>query len=353
MSMEPREPASVRVRPRQLLWALAGGLVAVTAAAAWLRTGALDLPSPPDTSLAQSGLAGLDDLARLDAFLRGGDNTDLTGAAARLDASTLEAAHLIRRGFADVEQGDVVAGLERAREGVRRDPGNLVFGNAYRMLVFRLRREFLLDAGAHAVLAPTFPPHLEHQPIAFFEQLAAEQPVYPVRLQLALAWVDEMLLFPALEIKAPSSVQSVGILSQLLQAEPGYVPALYARGMNHLHRPARLVWPESEHTPPDAAARDLALCVAIGRKFGAGSRRLQANLALALGDAHVKAGRYGVARSWWQIAQNLSHDAGLQAAVRRRYGWRDDEMIDRLEADLDRARSQLELPMTDLALMWS
>jgi hypothetical protein len=221
------------------------------------------------------------------------------------------------------------------------------------MLVFRLRREFLLEASAHGVLVPAFPPHLERQPIAFFEQLVRQHPLPTVHLQLALAWVDEMLLFPALEIKAPSSVQSVQILTELLQTEPGYVPALYARGMNHLHRPARLVWPEAEHTPPDAAARDLGLCVALGRKFDAGSRRLQASLALALGDAYVKAGRYGVARSWWQIAQNLSHDDGVQSAVRRRYSWQDDEMIDRLEEDLDRARSQLELPMTDLALMWS
>jgi hypothetical protein len=66
----------------------------------------------------------------------------------------------------------------------------------------------------------------------------------------------------------------------------------------------------------------------------------------------VKAGRYDLARSWWQIAQNLSSDEEVQAGVRRRYGWQDEEILDRLEEELDRARAQLDRPMTDLALMW-
>lgn len=332
------------------------GPVAVTAfflavLAAWMRGGALDLPPvPAGLGLEATGLDDLEALGRLDAFVRGG-----AGSAA-LDGfgeATCEAAQLVRRGFEDTAQGYIVGGLERVRDGLRHDPSNLVLGNAYRMLVFRLRRDFLLQASANGQLTPSFPPHLQGQPIELFEELTTSHAEPSVRLQLALAWVDEMLLFPALEIKAPSSVESVDILSHLLQQTPGYVPALYARGMNHLHRPARLVWPESEKTPPDAAARDFKLCIAIGRRFGVGSPHLQARLAVALGDAYVKAGRLGVARSWWQIAQNLSSDAEVQDAVHRRYGWRDEEVLERLEEDLDRARSQLDTPMTDLALMWS
>jgi hypothetical protein len=137
------------------------------------------------------------------------------------------------------------------------------------------------------------------------------------------------------------------------QGERSYVPALFARGLNHLHRPARLVWPESRKTDQDAAAEDIARCVAIGRKLGVGSARLQAALAISLGDSYVKAGRYGVARSWWQIAQNLCHDADTRDAVRRRFGWPDEEMLDRLEKELDEARGELDHPMTDLALMWN
>ena len=93
--------------------------------------------------------------------------------------------------------------------------------------------------------------------------------------------------------------------------------------------------------------------MAIGRKLGVGSARLQAIMAMTLGDAYVKAGRFGVARSWWQIAQNLCHDDDMQQAVRRRYAWNDEEILDQLEAELDRARTNLEQPMTDLAMMWN
>jgi hypothetical protein len=113
------------------------------------------------------------------------------------------------------------------------------------------------------------------------------------------------------------------------------------------------VWPETNKTPPDAAVRDIARCVAIGRKLKVGSSRLQSTLAMTLGDAYVKAGRLGVARSWWQIAQNLCHEDDIQQAVRRRYAWTDEEILDRLEEELDRARMELDRPMTDLALMWN
>jgi tetratricopeptide (TPR) repeat protein len=148
-------------------------------------------------------------------------------------------------------------------------------------------------------------------------------------------------------------VESVKILTQLIEGQdPYYVPALYGRGLNHLHRPARLVWPEADKTPPDAAVQDISRCIAIGRKFGVGSPRLQATLAISLGDAYVKIGKYSNARSWWQIAQNLCPEASVQAAVRRRYAWKDEEILDRLEEELDRARGALDTPMTDLRIMW-
>jgi hypothetical protein len=149
-------------------------------------------------------------------------------------------------------------------------------------------------------------------------------------------------------------VQAVDLLTGVIEKDnPGYVPALFARGLNHLHRPARLIWPESARTPQDAAVRDIGKCVAIGRRFGAGSPRLQATLSICLGDAYVKAGRLSVARSWWQIAQNLCRDDDLTAAIRRRYAWQNEEILDRLEEELDRGRSELNHPMTDLALMWN
>lgn len=306
-------------------------VVVVTAALAWSRVGLLDLPHIPSTvSPDSAGLGGLHFARELDVAARKTIESDRTK-------------------LSDPDQR-----LEEIRARVRKSPESLAMGNAYRLEVFRLRRDFLNESRTRGEITPKFPPHLDRQPIAFFEELVREHPSRETKLQLALAWVDEMLLFPALEIKAPSSVQSVDILTEILD-EPGneyYVPALFARGLNHLHRPSRLVWPETNKTPLDAAVQDISKCVAIGRKLKVGSTHLQAILAMTLGDAYVKAGRLSVARSWWQIAQNLSHDDDIQQAVRRRYAWGDEEILDRLEAELDRARTELDHTMTDLALMW-
>jgi hypothetical protein len=321
----------LRAGVRAEAWIAVVVLIAVTVVVAWSRVGLFGLPSVP-SNLTQErvGLNRLEYLRTLD-------------GAARADIQSQESR------IADPEKR-----LEDIRIRVRKTPDILALGNAYRMEVFRLRRDFLIEARKRGELTPEFPPHLEKQPIVFFEELVHEHPSRETKLQLALSWVDEMLLFPALEIKAPSSVEAVKLLTDIIDnGNEFYVPALFARGLNHLHRPARLVWPEADKTPPDAAARDIGLCVAIGRTVGGGSPRLQATLAMTLGDAYVKAGRQSVARSWWQIAQNLCRDDDIQQAVRRRYGWRDEEILDRLEEELDRARTELDHPMTDLAMMWN
>jgi hypothetical protein len=53
------------------------------------------------------------------------------------------------------------------------------------------------------------------------------------------------------------------------------------------------------------------------------------------------------------VAQNLCRDPDLQAAIRRRYAWQNEEILDRLEEELDQARNELDHPMTDLAFMWN
>lgn len=341
---------------RAELWILVVIAVAGVAVAAWSRVGLLDLPSAPSGITADaSGLARLEYLHTVDEAMRQAIASQWqrlsSGGAARAVPNEQHPAP------------NVAEHLEEIQKRVQKAPDNLAIANGYRMEVFRLRRDFLNEARKRGEITPQFPEYLDKQPIKFFEELVREHPSRETKLSLALAWVDNMLLFPALEIKAPSSVQSVDILTEIL-SEPGneyYVPALFARGLNHLHRPARLVWPESAKTPIDAAAHDIAKCVAIGRKLGVGSKRLQATLAMTLGDAYLKAGRFSLARSWWQIAQNtLPHGASadgpdqrLMQAIMRRYAWRDEEMLDRLEEELDRSRSELEHPMTDLALMWN
>jgi hypothetical protein len=336
------------------VWVAVVVLLAATAVVAWSRVGLFDLPTVPrDVDISSTGLSELNAAMHLDDYVRAEPSAaELHSSQMPTDVSI--AAWKVRTGINYIEYTEITLALETMRDGVRGEPANLVLANAYRMEVFRLRRDFLNEARKRGELTPKFPPHLDRQPIVFFEELVREHPSRETKLQLALAWVDEMLLFPALEIKAPSSVEAVKILTNIIDnGNEYYVPALFARGLNHLHRPARLVWPEADKTPPDAAARDIGLCVAIGRKVGGGSPRLQATLAMTLGDAHVKAARLSVARSWWQIAQNLCRDDDIQQAVRRRYGWRDEEILERLEEELDRARMELDHPMTDLALMWN
>ncbi len=345
-----------RLTSQKRVWVLGLLLIAAIAAIAWWRVGLLDLPAvPPGLTAEASGLVGLQDMKRLNEAIwnAGSVGTDPAPTGGGGEGLS-DGARLVQQGLGAYQRGDVPAALDLMRQGIRRDPDSLVLANAYRVVVFRARREFLQKARREGHLTPQFPPELSRQPIAFFEELVREHNSRETKLQLALAWVDEMLLFPALEIKAPASVQAVDILSGIIdQGNPGYIPALMARGLNHLHRPSRLVWPESARTPPDAAAQDIGLCVAIGRRFGGVSPRVQATLAMLLGDACVKADRLSVARSWWQIAQNLCHDDDLQAAIRRRYGWSNDEILDRLEEELDRSRSELDHPMTDLAWVWN
>ena len=336
-------------RSRRLWGALAILAVVAVGGFAWMRVGMLDLPSVPSNVTPETaGLGDLEKMRQLDEAIWAKSQPKSLPVLPLSDAALM-----VQLGIFDAQHGNT-NGLERMRQGIRLEPNNLVLANAYRMLVFGLRRDFLASARRESMVVPRFPPELDRQPMVFFEELDRAHPSRETKLHLAMAWVDEMLLFPALEIKAPSSVQAVDLLSSVIDRENAfYVPALYARGLNHLHRPARLVWPESIKAPRDAAVHDIAKCVAIGRRLRAGSPRLQATLAMSLGDSYVKTGRLNVARSWWQIAQNLCHDAEIQAAIRRRYQWQNEEILDRLEEELDRGRSELDHPMTDLALMWN
>ena len=165
-----------------------------------------------------------------------------------------------------------------------------------------------------------------------------------------------MLLFPALEIKAPASVEAVEVLSDILKdPDPKaayYVPALYARGLNYLYRPFNLVWPERIAAPPDAASKDLALAVAIGHKIGAGSDALKAELSLSLGDAYAKEGKLNAAHSWWQLANNLAHDDRIRTRVFTRLQWKDEDVSANLEATLQQQMDDIDHPLSDIRFMW-
>jgi hypothetical protein len=222
------------------------------------------------------------------------------------------------------------------------------------METLKLKRKWLIENAGKSEIALNFPEYLVDQPVRFLRGLVKSRPGREVKLQLALALVDNMLLFPALEIKAPASVEAVEILSEILKDEKDvyYVPALYARGLNYLYRPFNLVWPEHMAAPANAASSDIGLAVAIGQKIGAGSDMLKGELSLALGDAYAKEGKLSLARSWWQIANNMVRDEKFRARVFTRLGWNDDEVSSSLEETLQHQMEDLDHPVSDLSFVW-
>ncbi len=316
-------------------------MVAVITTLALLRGGLLGLPAAPDVTAREAGLADLASLRARALLLE-------SGAPADAD----EGLRMASRGLLLVRDGRTDEGLAALRSAVTFAPDDLVLGNAYRMIVFQLKRRALADDSTRTTLAESLPPALAHEPMALFERLQRDRPCREATLQLALAWVDELLLFHALEIAAPASVKSVELLTGILATQPAYVPALYGRGLNYLHRPARLVWPESRKAAPDAASRDIGLAMAIGRRVGSASPRLVGALALTLGDAYAKEGGLERARSWWQIAQNADPAPELRESVRRRLTWQDSDARERLEQELERRLLDLDHPLTDLSVMW-
>ncbi len=350
--MSASEPAAEpvrRARRRNLtLFAAGAAIFAVITVIAVRRGGLLDLPAaPPGVTAESAGLANLNELTtrgRALEALASGQRSDGTPA----DSALVQTA----AGLAAIRRDDSEHGLAMMRTGLGLAPCDLVLGNGYRMAVLQLRRANLAGAARRQTLAGQMPAWLEHEPIATLERLHAEHPCRETALQLALAWVDELILFGALEIKAPANVESVHQLTELLRQEPMYVPALFGRGLNYLNRPARLLWREGIKTAPDAASHDLGLCVAIGRRVGGAPPQLVATLALALGDAFAKEGHPERARSWWQIAGNTSRDPALTDSIRRRFGWRDDEVLDRLETELASRMLDLDHPLSDLSFMW-
>lgn len=314
-------------------------------AAAYYRSGLLSLPSvPEEVNAHDAGLERLDEMKSVDAAL-----------TSELEASS-PMISLVQSALTEIRKNNEEAGFRQFLDAVQREPSNLVIGNVLRMEALRLKRKWLTINADKSEIALVFPGYLRDEPIRFFRELSKTHPGREVKLQLALALVDHMLLFPALEIKAPSSVEAVEILTEILkngdEKSAYYVPALYARGLNYLFRPFNLVWPERMAAPQDAASADIALAVAVGQKIGAGSDRLKSELSLTLGDAYAKEGRLSLARSWWQIANNMARDDKFREKVFMRLQWGDDDVSANLEETFEHQMNDLDHPMSNLKFMW-
>lgn len=301
-------------------------LLGALIAAACLRSGLLNLPAVPEAVTPKdAGLQGLDAMKTLDE---------------------------------GVESGRVPDGsdIDSLQEAVRVDPTNLVLGNRLRMEVLQRKRAWMSQRADQGEIALEFPDGLRDEPVRFLRALAKLHPTRETKLQLALALVDHMVLFSALEIKAPASVEAVEILTGILEDGAAnsayYVPALYARGLNYLYRPFNLVWPERLAAAPDAASQDIGLAVAVGQKMGVGSDALKAELALNLGDAYAKEGQPNLARSWWQLAKNMVKSDTVLERVRLRLQWKDEDLRANLEETLQRQMEDIDHPLSDLRFMW-
>lgn len=294
------------MRSRAPWLAAAAAAVAILAWAGYRRSGLLDLPPvPAGLTAAEAGVAGL---------------AAASGPAAG-DPETL------------------------ARRFARR-PDDLLLGNDLRMAWLRRKRDYLESAAVRGERVVRLPPALDSQPAALVRHLLARQPSRELTLQLALAHLDGMLLAPALEVQAAASMEAKALLDGLLAEHPYYLPALYARGTIFLYRPLGLRRSPVYDLAADAASRDLALCVAIGRRVGPADPQVAAELALSLGDAYAKEGRLARARSWWQIAAALGERVDRRVAVR--LAWRDAQLPAVLEAELERGLRDLARPMSDM-----
>ncbi len=248
---------------------------------------------------------------------------------------------------------DFEDGLRLLGEALESDPESLVLGNAYRVAVHHLKLRARAEARRRGEFAARLPDPLRSQPQELLEAIAARAPGPQIELQIALAQVDKMVLNPALEIKAPASIESTRLLTLILKEHPYYVPALYARGLNYLFRPRKLVWPEKPKPPADAGSKDLARAAAAAMKVGGAPPRLRALVLTTLGDSYAHEENMGQARSWWLLARESGADAATLREIGMRMTWSDAEAPDRLEAHLEERMADQQHPLSDLSFLWS
>jgi hypothetical protein len=308
-------------------------------------------PVPDSVTRADAGLDGIEQASReARAFSVPVTEAERAGWVANPPAEVVDryrqAAERIAR------KDDEAAGFRALGALVESAPSDLVLGNAFRMQVYRAKRAFFSAAAARGERSPPLPAHLAAEPMATLQRAAASRTTRELGVQIALASVDQMVLSPALEVKAPASIDSVHAFSAVLRSDPYYVPALVGRGLNHLNRPRNLVWPEKPAPAADAASADMAMAAAVGAKVGGASSRVKGLLLLLLGDAYAHEGKAGIARGWWTVAQESTGDPGVQAELALRAQWPEQEMPDRLEARLEERMADMDAPLSDLSFLW-
>jgi hypothetical protein len=134
----------------------------------------------------------------------------------------------------------------------------------------------------------------------FFKMLLPAHPrVRNLRLQLAMAYVDQITLGGTMVAKALLAHRSLDQLNQLVAADSTWWPAVYARAMNHLHWPTYL-----QHA--DDAAADFERCLRVQSDAGGlGMHAYYVRTFVGLGDARVQLGAFAAAQEVWRQGLQL------------------------------------------------
>jgi len=166
--------------------------------------------------------------------------------------------------------------LSSMESKIREQPDNMVVASKYRARCIAL--------GQH------------ERSVAFFEQLAREQPENrSVRLHLAGAYVDKIPTcggMAAIVSKGTLARQALDQLDLLLSFDQDWWPALYSRAMNHLHWPRAL-----RHS--DDAARDFQALIDLQAQSDV-QRSYYVRAYIGLGDALAKDDKFEEARDAWR-----------------------------------------------------
>src|SRR3954469_8125723 len=138
--VEPRRREEAQRRPpgrsRVVWWICAVLVVGVISVFAWRRVGMLNLPSVSSSvDQEQAGLGDLGKMKELDRTL-----WTFTKSGETAGPSLSKGALSVRHGIYVAQNGSM-QGLDEMRQGIRMEPDNLVLANAYRMVVFKLRRD--------------------------------------------------------------------------------------------------------------------------------------------------------------------------------------------------------------------
>ena len=155
--------------------------------------------------------------------------------------------------------------------------------------------------------------------VSFFSELVSASPEDArARIELACAYVDKIPTcggIAAVVSKGSLAKKALDQLDAVIARDPTSWPALYCRGMDHLH------WPRALLHSEDAAA-DFVRCIERQRAESPDKPRdYYVRTHIGLGDAYTKAKRYADARAAWKGGLKLFPDS---EALRERLAISDD-----------------------------